>query len=333
MSALSGIINYASGLSSVVSTAALIATIYYYRKQTQLLQTQLEQLQGESSIQECLQVRDSIIRLHQVLTPLIGKEIEEMIEFRHRLNEECSTPLKCMVYVHNLFTKISDDEGGLSIFTERLSRLVRDLRSMKVKRFERFSELIDNMIESICDSDEGCKTLDDLEKLQLTFGKGDESQMKEIESPIIDDIEKDEIKEEYLREEVLGSQEDFFDVLDRLDFLVECKCGKRKCNEVFPISDLMEEKINPIKELIDDPDNFCKKYEVSINCKELVPMLKDIEPLAEKDSKRLYAMVYLNHLANEFRRIVNNIVFPSQVDLNIRLRAELERITCTKLED
>nr|AKI85269.1 hypothetical protein [uncultured organism] len=38
MNVVSEIISYASGLSSAISTAALIATIYYYRKQTQLQQ-------------------------------------------------------------------------------------------------------------------------------------------------------------------------------------------------------------------------------------------------------------------------------------------------------
>jgi len=44
MTLLNQILSSASGLSSIISTAALVWTIYYYRKQTDLLKTQIDGL-------------------------------------------------------------------------------------------------------------------------------------------------------------------------------------------------------------------------------------------------------------------------------------------------
>jgi hypothetical protein len=105
MTLLNQILSSASGLSSIISTAALVWTIYYYRKQTDLLKTQIDELKKQSLVQECLQMRDSTIRLHEVLTPLMIDEINEIYNFREELNKVCSSQITCMTYVHNIFSR------------------------------------------------------------------------------------------------------------------------------------------------------------------------------------------------------------------------------------
>ncbi|BBG24990.1 hypothetical protein IC006_2324 [Sulfuracidifex tepidarius] len=332
MSVILQAIGYASGLSSVISTAALIATIYYYRKQTQLLQVQLDEIKSQSSVQECLQVRDSLIRIHDVLLPLMLDEIDEIASFKRKLNESCSDSIQCMVYVHNLFSSMK--EGNLDSFLDNVNRLLRDLKSLQVERFKGSYELIGGIIRSICDSENGCRTVEELKKLKERYGGLNDSDLFEVDLPVMETVEKGEMKLNLMREDISKAfnAKELPNILDKLDFIVDCRCGDEQCNEKFEMSDLIEGKKNPLKEMLENP-SFCKEKGIELCCEEMRTYLVSLGDVVKDNekSRKLYSLIYLNYLANRTRNLINKIKIPSEVDLKIRLRAELERETCSKI--
>jgi predicted transcriptional regulator len=331
MAFLQQVISTASGLSSVVSTVALVWTIYYYRKQTELLKTQIDEMKKESSVQECLQLRDSTIRLHEVLSPLMLDEIGEIENFRDELNKVCSSPsVSCISYIHNLFSRPEE----IGEFKEKISRILRDLNSLKVNdpRFKNYEEFVKDVYSSICNipysSSKGeCELLEEIERMKNEYSEI----IKLTDVPLINDIKGNMMKEIELGKEVgkMGI-DDLFDVVDKFSFIIDGKCGDKTCKEVFPLRDVIEGKINPLKEMIENPKEFCKKYGLELGCDEYKPLLVKIREVVEDDeeSKVFYSILYLNWISNQFKTMVNTIQLPSEIDIKVRMKAELERITC-----
>jgi hypothetical protein len=350
MNVISEIISYASGLSSAISTAALIATIYYYRKQTQLQQTQIIELKKQSSIQECLQVRDSTIRLHEVLTPLMLEEINNIINFREKINSMCKDSIKCIIYSHNLFVNSienPEDSETINFLEENVSKLLRDLNSLKIEdpRFEKYESYIESIINSMCNSyaltevkKENCQVLDEIHFLQKHYGNIRDSELYNyIDLPLSKDIKGSELEENSTRIELRNlfntdDGEEISDILDKFSFIIDSKCGNSQCSDKFPLQDIFEGKINPLKDLLENPEDFCKRNELNLSCKEYVPILGKLSTVIndEDKSKILYSFIYLNWLSTKIRGILNTIQLPFEVDLRVRIRAELERITCTE---
>lgn len=316
MNVVSEIISYASGLSSAISTAALIATIYYYRKQTQLQQTQIVELKKQSSIQECLQMRDSTIRLHEVLTPLMLEEINNIINFREKINETCKDPIKCIVYIHNLFANSienPEESETINFLEENVSKLIRDLNSLKIDdpRFERYENYIESIINSICNSysltevkKENCQVLDEIHFLQKHYGNIRDSELYNyIDLPISQYIKGSKLEENSIRIELqnlfkINDWDEISDILDKFDFLIDSKCGNSECSEKFPIKEIFDGKINPLKDMLNNPEEFCKLNEINLCCKEFEPILRKLSSAIydEEKSKILYSYILIGYL-------------------------------------
>ncbi|WP_196770231.1 hypothetical protein [Stygiolobus azoricus] len=267
MTLLNQILSSASGLSSIISTAALIWTIYYYRKQTDLLKTQIDELKKQSSIQECLQMRDSTIRLHEVLTPLMIDEINEIYNFEE-LNKVCSSQVACMAYVHNIFSR----QEEINEIREKIQRLLRDLKSLRLEdeRFKNYEAFLEDIINSICNlpySSKGgeCELLSEIDQMKEEYAEI----IKVIDVLLAEDVKGSIMSKEVLMKEVLSFKiEDLIDVLDKTSFLIDAECGGKLCKEVFPLRELVSGKMNPLKEMIEEPKGFCEKYGLKIVCEE-----------------------------------------------------------------
>lgn len=330
MTLLNQILSSASGFSSIISTAALVWTIYYYRKQTDLLKTQIDELKKQSLVQECLQMRDSTIRLHEVLTPLMIDELNEIYNFREELNKVCSSQITCMTYVHNIFSR----QEEINEIREKIQRLLRDLKSLRVEdeRFKNYEAFLDDIINSICNlpySSKGgeCELLSEIDQMKEEYAEI----IKVIDVLLAEDVKGSKMSEEGLMKEVLSFKiEDLIDVLDKISFLVDGECGGKLCKEVFPLRELVSGKMNPLKEMIEEPKGFCEKYGLKIVCEEYKSILDNVKSIlydVEK-SKVFYSLLYLNWLTSRFKTLINTLQLPLDVDIKVRMKAELERITC-----
>lgn len=214
------------------------------------------------------------------------------------------------------------------------SRILRDLNSLKVNdaRFKNYEEFVEDVYSSICNipyySSKGeCELLEEIERMKNEYSEI----IKLTDVPLINDIKGNIMKEIELGKEVgkLGI-DDLFDVVDKFSFIIDGKCGDKTCKDVFPLRDVIEGKINPLKEMIENPKEFCKKYGLELGCDEYKPLLVKIREVVEDDeeSKVFYSILYLNWISNQFKTMVNTIQLPSEIDIKVRMKAELERITC-----
>jgi hypothetical protein len=88
--------------------------------------------------------------------------------------------------------------------------------------------------------------------------------------------------------------------------------------------------MNPLKEMIEEPKGFCEKYGLKIVCEEYKGILDNVKSIlydVEK-SKVFYSLLYLNWLTSRFKTLINTLQLPLEVDIKVRMKAELERITC-----
>ncbi|BDC17707.1 hypothetical protein HS5_05970 [Acidianus sp. HS-5] len=277
-------------------------------------------------MQECLQLRDSTIRLHEVLSPLMVDEIEEIENFREELNKVCSSPsVSCISFIHNLFSQ----PEGIGEIKEKISRLLRDLNSLRVddERFKSYESFLEDVYTSICNSSSECELIDEIEKMREEYSET----IKLTDVPLINDIKGNLIRETELQKEVINlAVEDLFDVIDKFSFIIDGKCGNKTCKDVFPAKDVIEGKINPLKEMVENPKDFCRKYNLELGCEEYKPLLARIREIIEDEekSKIFYSLLYLNWISSQFRTMINTIQLPSEIDIKVRMKAELERITC-----
>ncbi|BCU69910.1 hypothetical protein [Stygiolobus caldivivus] len=331
MSVIGQVVSLASGLSSLVSTVALVWTIYYYRKQTELLKTQIDEMKRQSSVQECLQLRDSTIRLHEVLTPLMVDEVNEIDNFREEINKLCSSPISCMTYVHNLFSKPEE----FSDFREKVQRLLRDLKSLRVneERFRNYEAFLEDIIKALCDlpyspnTGSDCEVLEETDKIRKEYTEI----IKLVDVLLAEDVKGNLMMEDGLVKEVesLGV-EGLIDVMDKVSFIIDGDCGGRSCKDVFPFKALIGGEVNPLREMVEDPKGFCSKYGLKLVCEEYGDILDKVKGIvAEEDkSKVFYSLLYLNWITSRFKTLINTLQLPSEIDIRVRMKAELERITC-----
>ncbi len=364
MTDISEIISYASGLGSIISAIALVVTIYYYSKQTKAQQEQIEQLEKQTQIQqeqiidlekqfsfqECLQVRDSTLGMLEVLTPLILEKIENIDRFRSCINSANESPVNRILFSIGLFDSPIKSPSlritcyTINYFESNFSQLLIYLESLKrkVPHFENYESRIEDLLNKMCGSytltevnRESCQVLKNISFLQqhYSYKKIPElydyiySRMTVFSNYLTDYSISNELKNLFNT----NNEKEISDILDKLSFIIHSKCGNSQCSEKFPLKEILEGKINPLKDLLNNTEDFCKRYELNISCMELKPILVILSSVINDNekSKILYSFIYLNWLFTKVRDIINSIQLPSDRDLK-EIMADLIGISCTE---